>query len=266
MAKHPLVDQEKNWTAPQRHLMAKAGKYHAVRGLAVSLVIIVAAVTGWAIWGSFGEQRQATHAAGLVQRVLDAETAQVPSIVGDMAGYRRFVDPLLREENDRAATKSRRKLHARLALLPIDPRQVDFLYGHLLDAAPNEVPIIIDALAVHKDEIRDNLWAVVESPENGKESQRLRAAAALAKYDQESERWAKVQEAIANDLVRVPAVYLSLWIDSLRRIRGALAGAAGGGLSKHRTRGIGKNSGGEHLGRLCRRSNASICRSGHGRR
>src|SRR5262249_20685335 len=49
--------------------------------------------------------------------------------------------------------------------------------------------------------------------------QRLRAAAALAKYDPESERWAKAQDAVGNYLVAVPAVHLSSWMDALRPVR-----------------------------------------------
>ena len=91
----------------------------------------------------------------------------------------------------RAAKTPGKQLHASLALLPVDATQVDYLYGRLLDAEPHEVPVIRDALAPHKDDLLDKLWAVVETPEKGKESQRLRAAAALAKYDPESEKWAK---------------------------------------------------------------------------
>jgi hypothetical protein len=45
------------------------------------------------------EQRKATHAAGMVQAVLNADTAQVPAIVSEMAEYRKWTDPLLREES-----------------------------------------------------------------------------------------------------------------------------------------------------------------------
>src|SRR5262249_54336562 len=79
-----------------------------------------------------------------------------------------------------------------------------------------------DALAPHKDGLLDRLWAAVEAPARGKEHQRLRAAAALAKYDPESEKWAKVQEDVANDLVAVPAVYLGMWMDGFRPVRGKL--------------------------------------------
>ena len=114
-----------------------------------------------------------------------------PTIVADMASYRRWIDPLLRDAYLEAEAEPRKQLHASLALLPVDATQVDYLSGRLLDAEPHEVPVIRDALARHKDALLDKLWAVVEKPEKGKESQRLRAAAALAKYDPESEKWAK---------------------------------------------------------------------------
>ena len=247
--------QKKNWTPPQKKMMTKAGKYHAVRAMVVAVLLAVATITGLVIRDQVEEQRKAhqaaelvireqakeqrrahqaaelvireqaeeqrkaTQAAGLVQAVLNANTAQVPAIIGEMSGYRKWVDPLLREASDKAAAKSRQKLHASLALLPVDATQVAYLYGRLLQAASNEVPVIRDALAPHKDALLDKLWAVAEGPDKGKESQRLQAASALAKYDPESERWTKAQEGVGNDLVAVPAVYLFLWLDSLRPVR-----------------------------------------------
>jgi formylglycine-generating enzyme required for sulfatase activity len=63
------------------------------------------------------------------------------------------------------------------------------------------------------------LWAVAETPTTGKEKQRLRAAAALALYDPAGASWAKVEDAVADDLVREPAVYLKPWLDTLRDAR-----------------------------------------------
>ena len=159
---------------------------------------------------------------GLVQAVLKAETAQVPDIIGKMADYRQWADPLLRQENEKWAANSRQKLHASLALLPVDATQVNYLYGRLLDAEPHEVPVIRDALAPHKDELLDKLWAVVETPEKGKEPQRLRAAAALAKYDPENEKWAKANALVVNDLVLENAVFLGQWMEAFRPVKGHL--------------------------------------------
>ena len=214
--------QKKNWTPPQRKMMRKATRYHVVRGMALGLLLAIATVTGLAIREQVVEQQKATHAAGLVQRVLDAETAQVPGVVGEMTEYRKWTDPLLRQEHGKAGMNSRQKLHASLALLPVDATQVDYLCGRLLDAGPHEVPVIRDALAPHKDSLLDKLWAVVEKPERGQESQRLRAAAALAKYDPDSPRWGTAGALVVNDLVLENPIFLGQWSEAFRPVRNQL--------------------------------------------
>jgi len=216
--------QKKNWTPPQKKMMAKAGKYHAVRGMVVGVLLAVATFTGLVIRDQVEEQRKATHAAGLVQAVLNAETAQVPDIVGKMVEYRKWTDPLLREAygKSEADKDARKELHVSLALLPEDGTQVTYLYDRLLDAEPHEVPVFCDALAPHKDELPDKLWAVVERPKKGKESQRLRAAAALAKYDPESERWDKSSKSVVDQLAAENPVFSGLWMEGLRPIKGKL--------------------------------------------
>jgi serine/threonine protein kinase/formylglycine-generating enzyme required for sulfatase activity len=214
--------QKKNWTPPQKKMMAKAGRYHGVRGVVLALLVAAVTIASWVIRDQVEQKQNETHAAGLVQAVIGAEVAQVPDIIRKMADYRQWTDRLLRKEYDKAGDKSQPRLHASLALLPVDRTQVAYLYERLLDAEPHEVPVIRDALASHKDELLEKLWAVVEKPEKGKESQRLRATAALAKYDSENEKWGQIQEAVGNDLVAVPAVYLSLWKDSLRPVRTSL--------------------------------------------
>ena len=64
----------------------------------------------------------------------------VPGIVKDMAPYRRWLDPLLREAYAQAEKDKdpRKQLHASLALLPVDPGQVDYLYGRLLKGKPRK--------------------------------------------------------------------------------------------------------------------------------
>jgi serine/threonine protein kinase/formylglycine-generating enzyme required for sulfatase activity len=214
--------QKKNWTPPQKKMMARAGRYHAVRGIALGVLLAVATVTGLVIREQVVEQRKAAHAAELVQRLLDADTAQTPAIIGEMAEYRKWTDALLRAEIDKAADKSRQKLHASLALLPVDGSQVAYLYGRLLDAEAHEVPVIRDALVAHKDELLEKLWAVALKPEKGKDSQRLRAAAALASYDPESGKWAKCSPLVVNNLVLENPVYLGQWSEAFRPVKKSL--------------------------------------------
>ncbi len=196
-----------------------ASRYYAFRAGMVALVIAVAAFTCITIRDRVEEKQKAKRAARLVQAVLNADIAQVPSIVGQMAEYRQWADPQLREENSKATDKSRQKLHTSLALLPVDASQAPYLKERLLDAEAGEVAIIRDALLPHKDQLVGELWAAVESPKKGKESQRLRAAAALAKYDQESDKWGKASVLVVHDLVQQNPVYLLYWTEAFRPVR-----------------------------------------------
>src|SRR5262249_8858709 len=165
-------------------------------------------------------------AHALRDRLLDANTTDVPGVVADMAPYRVRLAPLLRQSYDAAETNhdARKQLHCSLALLPADPGQTTYLYQRLLDAEPHEVSVIRDALDPHKQALVGNLWSIAEHPIKGKEHQRLRAASALATYDQDSPRWATLLNPVATDMVAVPSVYLAQWMVLLRPIRSRLIG------------------------------------------
>ena len=159
--------------------MGKAGRVHGIRTSVVALLLAAVAFTGVSVrraildqqsrtQAQVQEKENVTRAEGLVASLLSADIAGVPAIVSDLKTYREWADPLLREESDEAAVKSRQENKLGLALLPVDTLQVDYLYGRLLDAEPQEVPVIRDALAPHKDALLDKLWTVVEKPQNGK--------------------------------------------------------------------------------------------------
>jgi eukaryotic-like serine/threonine-protein kinase len=209
-----FLTEKRHWTPPQRTMMRHATQYHASWGLAVAVLL---ALFGW---GSY-EGRGSLKAYDLRDRLLDANTNGVLSIVKDMSPYRRWLDPLLRDSRAQAERDhdDLKQLHTSLALLPVDSAQVKYLHARLLDAQPHEVAVIRDALAPHKEALQDDLWRVLESPPKGKESQRLRAAAALAAYDPENEKWANAQAAVGNALVAVPALHSSYWIEALRPVR-----------------------------------------------
>jgi formylglycine-generating enzyme required for sulfatase activity len=213
--------RKKQWTPLQRRMIAKAGRVHAVRGCLVATMLAMATLAGLTIRERVVEHQKATQAQALVDGLVHAETAQVPALVEQLADYRPWADPLLREVISKAADSSRQKLHSSLALLPVDATQVDYLYGRLLDAQPQDVPVIRDALAPHQDRPRDRLWAVAEKPERGKEAQRLRAAAALAQYDLASAAWAKFGPQVVHDLVRENPVYLGQWSEAFRPVQDA---------------------------------------------
>jgi formylglycine-generating enzyme required for sulfatase activity len=212
--------QKKIWTPAQKKMMTRAGKYHAVRGMVLAMVLVL---VGWS--GYEGLRTLTAHA--LRDRLLDANTNEVPTIVQQMGSYRRWINPLLYQAYVKAEADkdARKQLHASLALLPVDGTQVTYLYDRLLDAEPREVPVIRDALAAHKNELLEKLWAVALKPEKGKEPQRLRAAAALAKYDPESDKWAQCSPLVVNNLVLENSVYLGQWSEAFLPAKKSLLGA-----------------------------------------
>ena len=190
------LTQKKNWTPPQRKMMrqggpvscgARAGGRRAAgrasaRGLAIRAGRRAAEGTMPLDWCRLLECRHGPSAGHRRRRWLPIATGSIRCCT--------------RPTTRRAGQDRPQELHASLALLPVDAAQVDYLYGRLLDAEPNEVPVIRDALAPHKDDCWTSCGRWWRQPEKGKESQRLRAAAALAKYDPESEKWAKVKRLV----------------------------------------------------------------------
>src|SRR5262249_37766132 len=159
---------------------------HAVRALVVAALVALVGVVGWE---GFGRLKAQT----LRDRVLEANTRDVPGIVRDMAPYRRWLNRLLQEAYVQAQMDkdSRKQLHSSLALLPADSRQVEYLFERLLKAEPQEVIVIRKALFDHKQALMKRLWTLLENPTNDQD-QRFRAACALAGIDPRSDRWLKI--------------------------------------------------------------------------
>jgi formylglycine-generating enzyme required for sulfatase activity len=191
-------------------------------GIAATLLLAAGATAaGLAIREQVIKRQNEIIARGLVLRLLDANTADVPDIVKDIGPYRGWADPLLRSALSAAEARKepRKQLHASLALLPVDRAQAAYLADRLLDAQPHELQVVIDGLAPHERAFHERFWAVAESPAAGNERQRLRAAAALARYDAQSDRWPKVSGALVDDLVRENPVFLGQWSEAFRPVR-----------------------------------------------
>jgi formylglycine-generating enzyme required for sulfatase activity len=168
---------KQNWLPPQRQMMRQATWHHVVRGLIAAFVLALLGFLGYESYGRL-------QAQALRDRLLDAKTNEVPTIVQDMALYRRWLDPLLRDARKEADANHDpgKQLHLSLALLPVDSGQVDYLYDRLLNAGPTELVVIRDALAGYRDVLVERLWQVVGDQQADPE-QRFRAACVLAEYD-----------------------------------------------------------------------------------
>jgi serine/threonine protein kinase/formylglycine-generating enzyme required for sulfatase activity len=209
-----LLTRRENWTPSQRRLMGRAGRYHALRGTLLALVLALGVFGGWWTHG-------ALRAQALVDTLLASKTSDVPTVVHDLAPYRRWADPRLREQASRGDLDNGKRLHLALALLPSDPAQVDYLHGRLLAAGPDEVVAIREMLAPHSDALVEPLWSVLED-RAGDPGRRLRAACALAAYTPDDGRWEKVNGDVAGRMVAENGLVVGKWAEALRPVGRAL--------------------------------------------
>ena len=155
-----LLTKRRDWTEPQRKMMKRAGRVHGLRAL--GLVMLVSLIT----WGGI-EGYGTLRASALVESLQKVGTPDVPAIVEQLSGYRRWADPRLVRAVQSTDDQSREHLHASLALLPVDAIQVDYLFKRLLAATPSELPVLRDALKTHRSTLTPKLWTVLESAKPG---------------------------------------------------------------------------------------------------
>ena len=213
-----LLTKKNGWTDPQRRMMKRAGRVHGVRGVLTLALLTTTVLAGIAVRSQFTETQRTTQATSLVERLLDADTLQVPNIVEAMRDHHQRIDSSLRSALEKSSDDSRQKLHASLALLPVDSAQLPFLENRLLVASPTELLVLRDALKPHQATLIPKLWTVLESANPGDLSL-LPTASALADYDAASPRWEPVGGKVMQALNRVNPVFLGPWLDALRPVR-----------------------------------------------
>jgi serine/threonine protein kinase/formylglycine-generating enzyme required for sulfatase activity len=205
-----MLNRKSDWSASQRRMMHQADRLHGLRGLGLALLI---ALMTWAGVEGYGNLR----ASALVESLETAGTADVPPIVRQLASYRRWADPRLRRMLRDSGPESRNHLHSSLALLEVDPTQVDYLEGRLLIAPVGGLPIIINSLRPYRARLIPILWSSLGSAGAG-DDRLLRSAAALAAFDPDDPRWTEAGGKVAQALVAENSLVLGVWLESLRPV------------------------------------------------
>jgi formylglycine-generating enzyme required for sulfatase activity len=224
-----MLTRKKDWTDSQRGMMKRATRFHGLKALWLSAIAAVLVAVGLDVQNRVVEIERATSAWGLVQQIESADTAKVTSIIRYIKrADRRWTDPELRRIVANAGENSKEKLHASLALLPVEPGQVQYLFQRLLASNPHELLVIREALDGHRAELVERLWAILENAEVHPD-QRFAAACALAGYASggNEERWLSASGFITGRLlarvIKNPSDYAPL-LEALRPIRGRLLG------------------------------------------
>ena len=208
-----LLTKKKDWSEQQRRMMRRAGRVHGVRGLTLAAVLILLVWGGYEFHGRLQAQR-------LRDKLLGSPLSDAPSIVAELKPYRRSVDPLLRQAyvDAKEAGNSQKQLKASLALLLVDDTQLPYLKDRLLRADAQDILIIRQFLAGHKDALVAECRRVLDKPTEENRGKALQAASALALYDPENPLWEKIRIDVANRLVAESAYVVSRWVDALRPV------------------------------------------------
>jgi hypothetical protein len=96
------------------------------------VVLLVATLFGWVLAEVYRGPVKADH---LVRALASADIEGVEQIIGELASCRSWADPKLRALVAESSSPKER-LHASLALLPVDPGQVAYLEERLLNDGP----------------------------------------------------------------------------------------------------------------------------------
>ena len=212
-AKIRLLTRRRDWSEPQSRMMKRAGRVHGVRGLTLAAVLLLLVCGVYEVNGWFRAQM-------LRDKLLASPLAEVPGIITELKPYRTWVDPLLRQAYAEAkeAGDSQKQLHAALALLPVDDTQLPYLRDRLLGADAQDISVIRQLLAGHKDALVAECWRVLDKPIQEDRRKALQAASALALYDPENPLWEKVNIDVANRLVVENAYVIAKWVDALHPV------------------------------------------------
>jgi eukaryotic-like serine/threonine-protein kinase len=202
-----LLTNSRGWTAPHSKMMGRAGRFHAIRSAVSGMVFLIALLAGWEINGRF-------QAASLVKRLMSADIAEVPNVILELNRYRRWADPLLREQFEAQQDSNNDVLNLGLAILPVDQSHLADLQDSLMWSSPSRFAVVRDSLLPYQDRVSEPLWKVALDTKQ-KVPQRFRAACALATYAPDDKRWGQIKRTVADSLVTLDASALAEWREIL---------------------------------------------------
>lgn len=211
-----LWTRKKKWNRPERQMMGRAAAYHAVRIFVIALLIALFSWGGYEVYGR-------SQARILCNRLLYGNIAEVPVLLEEIERFRPWADPILDRARLEAEEERDRVTQVRIALTRTDTDRTDYLYKHLLDADPNEVPLICKAIAPADGPFIERLWTDAEALSAEKQSRLLPVAAALALFDPGNPRWARIETAVVDGLLAARQGDQVVWIRTLHPVQSRLA-------------------------------------------
>jgi len=197
-------------TGPQQEMVRAATRHYLAWGAVAALLLAALALGGLYL-----------RARSLVSNLMVAKVSEVQAITAKLGASRLFADPRLREILAQPESgQGEEHLNASLALLPVDTGQAAYLHDRLLKADPEQLLVIRQALQDHRQQDPEWLWEVLLDRKKRSESERLRAACALAAFEPNSPRWDdEVNSAVAGWLVVESPFVIDRWTTAFKPAR-----------------------------------------------
>jgi formylglycine-generating enzyme required for sulfatase activity len=213
-----------------RRAQKRKTRKRVITAAGIALVFFALAALGRWKWIDIQAQRRER---GLVETMVVSlitdDLDELPQHVKELQAHLDWAIPLLKKAIQEAGDDprhSKQKLRASLALAGCDPQQADvaldkYLLAQLLAAHPEDVRVIRQFLAPHKDFAVGELRKTIEYPLE--RVQRLRAASGLVLFAPSDPTWGQWAHEIARDLLSVPSFELKAWTENLRPVGKTLA-------------------------------------------
>jgi formylglycine-generating enzyme required for sulfatase activity len=202
----------------------------AASSAAAALGVALVALAYLAYDARLRDTGRRSQAAGLVLALESAEARKVPQILEQLGPVRELVRSRLEglAGAPDAPSHGRRGARAALALLPVDPSRREELARQILRPAtePDELTVVCQALRDHHHgaALAPGLWSVLGGEGTGLTDTQLRAAAALASFDEDHPRWGTLGAAVAAKLVRENPLRIGAWREAFQPVGAALKG------------------------------------------
>jgi formylglycine-generating enzyme required for sulfatase activity len=179
-------------TPDQQACMRAATRYFGA--WAAALLVLA----GGLFWG-IREVSGRLQADRLVESIAAADPGELETLIDrDLPPYRAWADPLLRQVVGDPSARLTARLHASLALLPVDEDQRLFLSEQLLTCSVEEFGLVRKSLRPFRAPLLPGLWAKLRDSQAAT-LQRFFAGMTLAGFVPESGEWSDADAAFLTD-------------------------------------------------------------------
>ncbi|MBS0263717.1 MAG: formylglycine-generating enzyme family protein, partial [Planctomycetes bacterium] len=164
------------------------------------------------------ETRLRTQAEALVGSLESTESPRLPDLIKQLEPLRVYASPRLRQLAKDSGDDSSLRLRVGLALLPDDPKQVDYLYGRLDSVSIDELLVMRTALANYRDQLVPRLSNELQLA-TSTAAQRVRRGCLLAAYDPDNPQWKNIVGDIARFFVAENPLVLGQWTKAFEPVQ-----------------------------------------------